>query len=72
MSDYRLSVKRSTARGPDRNNYVTQLALRIGFRAIRNSRELRMTTAHLPSQIVPLLLVTGTPTALPYSVQEPS
>jgi hypothetical protein len=33
-------VKRNTARGPDRNNYVTQLALRIGFRAIQNSREL--------------------------------
>lgn len=29
-------------------------------------------TAHLPSQIVPLLLVTGTPTAFPYSVHDPS
>ncbi|CEJ83606.1 hypothetical protein HYPGJ_10404 [Hyphomicrobium sp. GJ21] len=27
---------------------------------------------YLPSQIVPLLFVTGTPTAFPYSVQDPS
>ena len=71
MNEY-VSVKTHTARGPDRNNYVTQLALRIGFPGHSKYAQARMTTAHLPSQIVPLLLVTGTPTALPYSVQEPS